>query len=121
MTECGFCLSDFEGTSQFFRQVERTCRKPCKCYECHRRIEKGQRYIYSSGMCEGELWSQKDCLDCAEIREAFSCHGQNLGTLWEEMRDYCFDSMNESCFAKLKTVSAKKFLREKWMEWKGLQ
>src|SRR5271166_4983037 len=112
MSDCGVCLGDFEGIAEFFVKEIRLCRQLKRCGECRRPIAKNEKYQYARGKCDGEFWSQSDCLSCAEIRTGFSCHGENYGgTLWEEMRDYIFPEMNESCFDRLQTVEAKKFLR----------
>lgn len=72
------------------------------------------------GVWEGEIVTYRTCLLCAEIRTGFACHGFNYQALWEEMNDFGFEALNEACFERLQTVAAKKYLRERWMKWKGL-
>lgn len=121
MSDCDVCLCGESNCSvEFFHQEERTCRKPTKCFECGRPIEKGQRYKVVGGKCEGEMWRQKTCLLCHEILLVFSCDGPVMyGNLWEEMRDCVFPdlTLSSSCFHKL-TPAAKQFVLTKWREWK---
>jgi hypothetical protein len=81
----------------------------------------GERYDYCVGVWEGEISTYITCLTCKEIRTAFGSGGFNYGALWDDLNDFGFENMNDSCFLKLQTVAAKKFLRERWMKWKGLQ
>ena len=121
MSDCGVCIGGYDGDVEFCDVTEHKARKEHKCGECGRIITPGERYQKAFGKCEGEIWNQKTCAECAEIRAAFTCHGgETYGILWEDMRDYAFPEINEVCFDKLKTVAAKKFLRHRWMEWKGL-
>lgn len=50
-----------------YRAVNRKARKPHKCWECHKTIEKGEVYEYSSGIFDGDPFSTKRCMDCAEL------------------------------------------------------
>lgn len=55
---------------QAFNQVYRTARKDHKCCECHRKILKGEKYLYSSGIWDGEPDSYKQCSICGEVANA---------------------------------------------------
>lgn len=124
MSDCGVCIGGDYGycPAEFFDVLWPKARKAHTCSECNRIIERGDTYQRCNGKSDGEFWSFITCAVCAEIREAFSCEGESLGgMMWEEMQDYAFPSLNESCFDKLQTVEAKKYLRECWMEWKGLK
>lgn len=99
-----------------------TCRKPFKCGECRREVGMGGRYEKFVGEYDGEFATHRTCAVCVEIRMAFSGpDGWLYANMWEDLQDYGFPEMNESCFDRLQTVAAKKYLRERWMEWKGLK
>lgn len=114
---------DCDGSFEFSRITNPKARKPHFCGECRRRIEKGQQYERFIGKFDGGITSQATCLECAEIRSAFSC-GEvppGFGDLWQQMRDYAFPDLTTAseCFQKL-SPSAKAFVLEKWRAWKGL-
>ena len=70
MSDCDVCIySDYEPV-EFFFGSERKCRKPTKCQECGRPIERGTIYHRVGGKYEGEMWSMKVCTDCKEGRHA---------------------------------------------------
>ena len=120
MSDCGVCLytDDSDGVNEFTNITVRKARKQHECSECLRPILVGAKYEYAVGKFDGEIWTTHTCLECAEIAEAFYCDGRMYGgILWEDM-ECAFDQLNESCFDKLQTVSAKKYLRERWMQWK---
>lgn len=50
-----------------FRTVYRTARKQHKCCECRQPIVISERYLYSSGIWDGEPSDYKQCLICAEV------------------------------------------------------
>lgn len=121
MNDCNVCVyADFDEQAEVWL-VEKPCaRRPHKCSECGQLIAAGQQYQKNRIFYDGawEVW--KTCAICAEIRAAFSCDGETLGgVFWEQFQE-CFDGLNESCFDKLQTVAAKKYLRVRWMRWKGL-
>lgn len=125
MSDCSACIgldfSDCDGHAEFSNTETPKARKPHKCGECERLIAVGEIYERTSGKFDGEIYTDKTCLECADIRDGFTCEARPMpGQLWDEMRDYVFPYLNESCYDKLTTVAAKKFLRDRWMKWKGL-
>jgi len=122
MSDCGVCVySGLDDCSiDFFRKEIRRAAKAHKCCECDKQIEKGERYEYASGKCEGEMWQAKTCLVCAEIADAFSCEGRMYGgEFWSQFTDL-FAELNTTCFDRLTTVAAKQELQRRWQEWKGV-
>jgi len=91
MSACGVCLSHVVGHSEFYNSETRRARKQHKCCECRRSIAPGDEYTVSSGKYEGE-----------------------------DMEAYVFPEMTTGCLEKLATASAKRYLMERWREWKGL-
>ena len=121
MSDCDVCIyEECDVSIDFFFGEQRTCRKPTKCHECGRPIEKGQQYHRVGGKCEGEMWSMKLCTDCEEIGKVFHCDGVRMyGNLWESMQSDVFPvlTMGSKCFVKL-SPSAKQFVLDKWKSWK---
>lgn len=51
-----------------FRERERIARKDHRCCECYGTIKAGVRYMYSSGVWDGQGSSFKTCLRCDAVR-----------------------------------------------------
>ncbi len=118
MSDCGVCLSGYDGESEFCHEEIRTARKLHVCSECNKRIEIGEKYEHASGKSEGDFWSEDTCLICAEIANAFYCDGRWFGgILWESMEDV-FSQMTTGCLDRLETAAAKAELVRRWNEWK---
>lgn len=119
MRDCGVCLSRYDGESDFVKSENRKAKKNYACSECGKVIPKGSLYEYASGKSEGQFWTFRTCLICAEIAEAFYCDGRLFGgMLWEEMNDYAFENMTTGCLDRLTTAAAKEELVRRWNDWK---
>jgi hypothetical protein len=121
MSDCNVCiLNEVDCYTDFFHAEFRTAKKPHKCSECEKEIDKGERYQYACGKTEGDFWSFRTCLICDEIRAAFSCEGVMYGGMfWEDMHSQgVFNEMTTGCLDKLKTPEAKKELLRRWNEWR---
>lgn len=121
MSECGVCIySDCDEPCEFADVSMRKARKPHKCSECGRRINPGEKYEHYWGKFDGEVSAIDTCAVCAEIADAFYCDGRLYGGgLWESM-EQVMGSLTTTCFDKLTSPEAKVYLRERWMQWKGL-
>lgn len=120
MSDCGVCLSGFDGQSDFVNVVRRVSRKSRRCCECSKTIAVGETYEASSGKSEGDFWSFATCLICAEIADAFYCDGRIFGgCLWDDM-DNVLSEMTTGCLNRLRTAAAKAELLRRWRERKGL-
>ena len=124
MNDCDVCIGGFDvDLAASSTMATPKARKEHRCSECLRTILKGEIYQRVSLLDRDYGWETFiTCATCAEIRKAFTCDGPETfgGMLWNDMVDYAFPDLNESCFDKLQTVEAKKYLRERWMKWKGL-
>lgn len=123
MADCGVCIGggDFDGPIEMFECNEVKARKDHKCTECRRVIPKGSLYERTSGLFDGDFFTEHTCMDCADIRAAFNCgDGVAIGELWESMV-YAFPQLTTGCFTRLKTASGKAYLMERWRKWKGLE
>lgn len=121
MSDCGVCVYyDYDETSTVWNVSFPNARKPHKCCECGRETPIGIPYQRIGSLYDGHWTTLITCSVCAEIRSAFCCQCEMIGNFWDDFEE-SFGALNESCFDKLQTVEAKKYLRERWMEWKGLQ
>lgn len=122
MSDC-VCLGGYYGDMPtVYTEAKVKSRKPHKCYECEREIPKGAVYERVSGLWDGEWSTYTFCAECSEIGLAFSCgEGRTFGILWEDIHNYIFPDLGGDCFDKLETAAAKQFLRDKWMQWRGLE
>jgi hypothetical protein len=112
---------DVDGSSDFFREVNRRAAKPYRCFECTDVIAIGDVHQYVSGKYEGDLWSARTCAACAEIRKTFCCGPAMFGELWESIRDQLFPKWNEmtaiDCLAKLESPAAIAKMRAEYAEY----
>lgn len=123
MSDCGVCIGveDCDGYSDFTSRETPRARKAHRCCECRTAIVPGQSYVRDSGKFDGDFYSEKTCLPCAEIRDCFCCgNGFVFGELWEQMRDYVFPEIALGCTERVSTVEAKALIRQRWLEWKGI-
>ncbi len=123
MKECGVCIGgdwDSDGSPEFYTIKIVKARKDHKCLECQRHIQKGAEYERQSGKFDGEIFSDKICLDCVNIRDGLLCGEPVLtGQLWEEIGNI-FPQLTTACIAKIESASAKAYLVQRWLQWKGL-
>ena len=49
---------------EFLAEDDRTCRKACKCSECRRVIQPGERYTYIRGKCDAVFQVYRTCQHC---------------------------------------------------------
>ena len=123
MSDCNVCIGggESDGHFDFYNKTNPKARKAHKCSECRRLIEIGQTYERAVMKWEGDLETFKTCSDCVQIRSGLSCgEGVEYTNLWQEVYDYVFPNMTQACIDKVNTVSAKKYLQDRWITWKGL-
>jgi len=118
MSDCGVCLTGYDGDTDFCHTEIRKARKKHVCCECSKEILPGEQYERASGKSEGDFWDAETCMVCAEIAQAFYCDGRWFGgVLWEHM-DEVLSEMTTGCLNRLKTARAKAELMKRWNEWK---
>ena len=124
MPDCEVCIgNEPDGMCDFYNKETRKARKEHICCECHRIITKGENYLVGAGKYDGSFFFDKTCSICDEIKMAFidpQMNAMEPGALWEEMRDYAFPELTTTCFDRLTTPEAKGYLRDRWIEWKGI-
>lgn len=112
---------DADGIGEFYHEAMRRARKPYKCCECYEPIAVGELYQCASGKWEGEMFSERTCAECAEIRAAFACGGWIFGELWESVREQLFWHWDEmkaiDCLARLKTDAAIAKMRAEYAQY----
>ncbi|TKI06225.1 hypothetical protein [Martelella alba] len=105
-----------------FKEITRTARKQHKCCECRHPIMPGDKYVYYSGVWDGEPADFKRCLICDEVAKKFSeihdCAVCFRG-LRAEFSDYQEQSDTYASLAEILGVSVEKIkhvLGEKWFD-----
>ncbi len=87
MTE-GCQIEAYDGDPcEFYRSQIRKARKQYKCQECGEPIRPGDKYEYTSGKCDGDLFNHRTCALCEEIRSRVFC-SWTLGGMWEDLREH---------------------------------
>lgn len=122
---CDVCIGgdvDYDGYPEFYIEAWPKARKPHRCVECREEIKRGESYQSASGKFDGEIFREKTCAACADIRNVYSCGSSPaFGAMWNEFEENVFDhlQMAGECWDSL-TAPAKAKLLDKWREWKGL-
>ena len=104
-------------------QKIRKAKKEHKCTECKESISTGSSYEYFAGKDDdGNLFIQKTCDVCLELRTHFSSDGGWIwGSIWRDIIDNFFPDMRAGgpCLEGL-SAKAKMKLVNKFKEYKGL-
>lgn len=116
------CLDHgYDDNNEFFSQRDQTARKRYSCVECGRPIEHGSRYEYCFGKTDGLVWTERTCLVCVEVREAFVCGSFCFSMLWDSIQSEIFPRWGEEgpfdCLAKLDTDDARAYIQRRYDEW----
>lgn len=74
----------------FFDQREVTARKEHVCCECHKTIQKGERYQVAVGKWNGDFDTHKTCIPCAQLRDEMynAAPHPEEGPAFGELREY---------------------------------
>lgn len=129
MSDCGVCIGGSHGYDiEDYQLYLTTSKRGWKCCECQRIIHAGQEYEKVTGVNNEDdphvLF--RTCIDCHHIATGLSCERRVHSTLWDDLEegysreDAGFSNFSEACVAKVKTVSAKQYLVDRWKKWKGL-
>ena len=86
---------DYDDVSYRLRQKIVTARKHHTCGECGCDIEPGMQYELYNGIQDGDIFTEKTCLHCLSIREAFFDQGvAQFGTVLDEVRENIIYELN---------------------------
>jgi len=114
---------DVDTFSETLVNEKRVARKLHKCGECSGDIQTGDAYEYYRGACEGDIFTNKTCLDCLSIREVFFTGGYYFGQILENFREFISETqgqISEDCISKL-TPKAQEMvcedIDEMWLEY----
>ena len=102
--DCATVPIDIDEYSTTLSQRMVKARKQHKCYECHRAIAPGKKYEKYTGVCDGEIFTHKTCLDCLSVRNVFFTGGYEFGGIWEYFNEHireCGYRLSESALSKL--------------------
>lgn len=82
---------------EFYTSKTPKARKTHKCQYCGKEIAKGEKYSYESGKFEGELFTRKLCLTCADILDTYLVDvGENEFDWWE-IDDWLTEGYCDEC------------------------
>lgn len=84
---------DDDVSPSFCVDVWYRARKPHRCSECARPIEKGEQYVCTRGMWDGNISVYKRCAHCEVLREwlAAECGGWMYGDVVSDVREHIQD------------------------------
>ena len=95
---------DYGNKPDAFKERHRTARKQHMCCECNRLIEKGEKYLYESGIWKDEPKSFKTCVDCESVRNTFFCtHIYEM--VWEDMEQLVYDCDGQLSSEKMERLT----------------
>ena len=96
------CIFDALAPPDLFCETQRQARVPHQCGECGRRIARGERYTYASGLQDGRFWAAKQCAHCAVAAALLvqHCGGFVYGCVCEDLDDHANQSVPWSTRAK---------------------
>ncbi len=95
--QCSIDVGDDCDAPEFYSSIDRKARVEHKCYECHRKINPGEKYRYTSCKWEAHIFTSKTCSDCESVRATFFCSSLS-GSLWDDFEEAA--SENEGRFAQ---------------------
>lgn len=110
------CSIDYaDGYSTYLQDIHRKARKPHKCGECYRAINKGEVYLYEVVVFDEQVSSHKTCLHCEIARKWLeqNCSGFVWGEVEEDLAEHCDTGMPIEIFKY--TVG----MRRQWTTIKG--
>ena len=96
------------GLSESLADEKRKAQKPHKCNECGGDICPGDTYAYYKGIYEGDIFTNKTCLDCLSIRETFFAGYYYFGQILEDFHEFINETQGqiaEDCIAGLTSKS----------------
>ena len=91
-----------------------TARKDHRCGECGRTIKPGEEYEIYKGKYEGKIYTEKTCLDCVSLRNAFFQGSYVYGEVRETIVDQICElqgQVDSKCILPL-TDKAREFVFE---------
>jgi len=84
---------------------ELTARKPHNCYECGKKITKGDKFLYHTIFFPGTIGNYKYCQTCQSLVDNFFPNGWMFGRVIEDLSEYIYHAWQEDlpsdCISKL--------------------
>ncbi len=101
----------------FYDEKLVTARKPHKCCDCGKVMDKGIKHWSCRGKWDGVFSSFRQCVICREVAVKYGCDGFVFGQVWEQMRENLFPQMRIGCLDGL-SAAAKQAVMDEWRAWK---
>ena len=97
-------VGDADGCFEFSSRRTVTARKSHVCDECRCEIKPGDEYEYAAGKWAGDMYQNKTCRTCLEIRDTFFCDGWAYGQIYDDFWEHICSlegELPERCLAGL--------------------
>lgn len=86
---CVYIPMDASFPAEFYKErFIKRAKKAHTCGECHRQIEVGESYLYTTGVWDNDFCVHKVCRDCKSVIDAFFCSGYVFGHIWEFLEEH---------------------------------
>lgn len=90
--ECSCVYVENDGdVCAFERHKIVKAKKAHKCSECGTSISAGEKYEYSAGKWDGEIFVNKTCQTCLDIRKVIFCNGFCYGAIMVDLREHIIE------------------------------
>ena len=87
--ECACVYVENDGeVCEFERHNIVRAKKAHKCSECGTKINVDEKYEYSAGKWDGEIFVNKTCPTCLDIRKFLFCDGFTYGCIITDLREH---------------------------------
>jgi len=109
-------IDEADGRLEFYNARMVIARKPHRCGECGREINRGETYHAASGKFEDKVDTYRTCAHCRVAGEWLEreCGGHLIGDIEEDIWDHCLEGVYGFDLARL--VAG---MRRKWQRFDG--
>ena len=102
--ECACVYVGIDEYSEEISSEQLVATRKCVCNECHGSIETDTKYCKEVVKFDGQISTQRTCLDCLSIRDVFFCNGWYWDALLEYLAEHirdCNGDISEDCLVEL--------------------
>lgn len=105
------CMIDYGERAAVWDQIIRKARKSHLCCECHRTIEKGEKYEYISSLFDGSWDHYHLCAHCSSASRWLSkhCGGYLIGGILDDLQEHWEENYRKDHLGRLIVGMARKW------------